>query len=92
MSELSASVEVSLGRQGRRVIPAPLRRALELEEGDRLVARQEAGRLVLEEPDRIKTRLKARFAQVPVERALVDELISERREQFCLEDSRRESV
>ena len=80
MGEMFASVEVSLGRQGRLVIPAPLRRALELEEGDRLVARQEADRLVLEKPDGIKTRLKARFAQVPVERALVDELISERRE------------
>lgn len=92
MSELSASVEVSLGRRGRLVIPAPLRRALELEEGDRLVARQEADRLVLEKPDRIKTWLKARFAQVPVERALVDELIAERREQFCSEDSPRQSV
>ena len=51
MGEMSASVEVSLGRQGRLVIPAPLRRALELEEGDRL---------------------KARFAQVPVERACDD--------------------
>ena len=80
MSEMSVSVEVSLGRQGRLVIPAALRRALELEEGDRLVARQEADRLVLEKPDGIKTRLKARFAQVPVERALVDELIAERRE------------
>ncbi len=89
---LSASVEVSLGRQGRLVIPAPLRRALELQEGDRLVARQEADRLVLEKPDRVKKRLKARFAQVPDDRALVDELIAERREQFCLEDSRPESV
>lgn len=79
MGEMSASVEVSLGRQGRLVIPAPLRRAMELEEGDRLVARQEADRLVLEKPDRIKRRLKARFAQVPAQRALVDELIGERR-------------
>ena len=62
MGEMFASVEVSLGHQGR------------------LVARQEADRLVLEKPDGIKTRLKARFAQVPVERALVDELITERRE------------
>ena len=44
------------------------------------MARQEADRLVLEKPDGIKTRLKARFAQVPVGRALVDELITERRE------------
>ena len=80
MSEMSVSVEVNLGRQGRLVIPAPLRRAMELEEGDRLVARQEADRLVLEKPDGIKRRLRARFAQVPVERALVGELIAERRE------------
>ena len=92
MGEMSASVEVSLGRQGRLVIPAPLRRVLELEEGDRLMARQEANRLVLEKPDRIKRRLKARFAKVPVECALVDELIAERREQFSIEDGRRESV
>ena len=85
MSESSASVEVSLGRQGRLVIPAPLRRSLGLEEGDRLVARQEADRLVLEKPEQIKQRLKARFSRVPLERRLVDELIAERRE-----ESRRE--
>jgi AbrB family looped-hinge helix DNA binding protein len=87
MGEPSASVEVSLGRQGRLVIPAPLRRSLGLEEGDRLVARQEADRLVLEKPQQIKQRLKARFAQVPSERRLVDELIAERSE-----ESRREGV
>lgn len=74
-------MEVSLGRQGRLVIPAPLLRSLGLEEGDRLVARQEADRLVLEKPKQIKQRLKARFAQVPVERRLVNELIAERREE-----------
>lgn len=49
--------------------------------GDRLVARQEADRLVLEKPEQIKQRLKARFTQVPVERRLVNELIAERREE-----------
>ena len=92
MSERSTSVDVTLGRQGRLVIPAPLRRALGLEEGDRLVARQEADRLVLEKPERIKKRLKARFAQVPGEHALVDELMAERREQVSIEDGRRESL
>lgn len=87
MSELSAAVEVSLGRQGRLVIPAQLRRSLGFEEGDRLVVRQEADRLVLEKPEQIKQRLKARFAQVPVERRLVEELIAERRVQ-----SQREGV
>jgi len=85
MSDNTASVDVSLGRQGRLVIPASLRRSLGLEEGDRLVARQEANRLVIEKPEQIKQRLKARFAQVPAERRLVDELIAERRE-----ESRRE--
>ncbi len=81
MFQISSSVEVCLGRQGRLVIPAPLRRSLGLEEGDRLVARQVAGRLVLEKPERIKQRLKACFAQIPAEGGLMDELIAERCEQ-----------
>lgn len=81
MNELSKSVEVHLGRQGRLVIPAALRRLLGFEEGDTLVAREEAGRLVLEKPEMIKQRLKARFARVPSDRSLVDELIAERREE-----------
>ena len=85
MGDVAASVEVSLGRQGRVVIPASLRRSLGLQEGDRLVARQEASRLVLEKPDQIKQRLRARFAQVPAERSLVDELIAERREESLSE-------
>lgn len=85
MNDNAASVDVSLGRQGRLVIPAQLRRSLGLVEGDRLVARQEANRLVIEKPEQIKQRLKARFAQVPAERNLVDELIADRRE-----ESRRE--
>ncbi|MBD1193871.1 AbrB/MazE/SpoVT family DNA-binding domain-containing protein [Vulcanococcus sp. Clear-D1] len=81
MPEPSLPAEVSLGRQGRLVIPAPLRRSLGLGEGDRLVARQESGRLVLEKADQIKQRLQARFAQVPGNRDLADELIAERREE-----------
>jgi AbrB family looped-hinge helix DNA binding protein len=80
MSDLSRSVEVNLGRQGRVVIPATLRRLLGFTEGDTLVAREEAGRLVLEKPELIKQRLKARFAHLPKERSLADELIAERRE------------
>ncbi|MBC1195382.1 AbrB/MazE/SpoVT family DNA-binding domain-containing protein [Microcystis aeruginosa BLCCF158] len=80
MNEGSKSVEVHLGGQGRLVIPATLRRVLGLEEGDRLIAREESGRLVLEKREILKQRLKARFAQLPQERSLVDELIAERRE------------
>lgn len=69
-----------MGRQGRLVIPAALRQLLGFEEGDTLVAREEAGRLVLEKQAMVKQRLKARFAQVPNDRSLADELIAERRE------------
>jgi bifunctional DNA-binding transcriptional regulator/antitoxin component of YhaV-PrlF toxin-antitoxin module len=80
MDKLSKSVEVHLGSQGRLVIPIALRQLLGFEEGDTLVARSEAGRLVLEKQAMVKQRLKARFAQVPNDRSLVDELIAERRE------------
>ena len=80
MGEPPKSVEIHLGHQGQLTIPAYLRRLLGFEEGDRLVVREEAGRLVLEKPDAIKQRLKARFAQVSKNRSLVDELIAERRE------------
>jgi bifunctional DNA-binding transcriptional regulator/antitoxin component of YhaV-PrlF toxin-antitoxin module len=36
------------------VIPASLRRSLGLTDGDRLIAREEAGRLVLEKQETIK--------------------------------------
>ena len=74
------SVEVHLGCQGRLVIPASLRRSLELKEGDKLIAHEEEGRLVLEKQSTIKQRLKNRFTQVPKNRSLADELIGERRE------------
>lgn len=43
--------------------------------------------LALGKPEQIKQRLKARFAQVPQERRLVEELIAERRD-----ESRREGA
>lgn len=87
MDKSLKSVEVHLGRQGRLVIPATLRRSLGLTEGDKLIAREEAGRLVLEKQDTIKERLKARFAKVPQDRSLAEELIRERQEK-----SKREAV
>ena len=80
MDKLSKSVEVHLGCQGRLVIPAMLRRSLELEEGDKLIAREEGGRLVLEKQNTIKQRLKNRFTKISKDRSLASELIAERRE------------
>lgn len=77
---MSKAMEVNIGKQGRLVIPADLRRSLGLSEGDRLIAREEDGRLVLEKPEAITKRLRALFAHIPDDRSLVDELIAERRE------------
>lgn len=79
MSKVSRSIELYLGDQGQLVIPAPLQQQLGFERGDRLLAHMEGGKLVLEKPEAIKQRLKARFANVPPNRSLVDELLAERR-------------
>ncbi|MDB9519330.1 AbrB/MazE/SpoVT family DNA-binding domain-containing protein [Roseofilum reptotaenium CS-1145] len=79
MSEVSPSIELYMGDQGQLVIPAPLQQKLGVESGDRLLVRMEGGKLVLEKPEAIKQRLKARFANVPQNRSLVDELLAERR-------------
>ena len=68
-----------LGKQGRLVIPAVLRRALGLRPGDRLIARQEGDRIVLEKREGILSRVKRRFAVVPAQVDLVEELLAERR-------------
>ena len=85
MDELTKSVEVHLGRQGRLVIPASLRRSLGFETGDALIAREEEGRLVLVKQETVKRRLKTRFAHVSKDRSLADELIAERREEAIRE-------
>lgn len=87
MSESSTYAEVHLDPQGRLVIPAPIRRSLGLEAGDLLIVRLESGRLVLEKPETIKYRLKARFSGLPKGIGLADELLAERREEAKREAS-----
>jgi AbrB family looped-hinge helix DNA binding protein len=82
----SEAVAVTVGPKGRLVVPAALRRRLGISQGDVLVARAENDRLVLESRDAILARLQRRFAAVPADVSLVDELLEERRE-----ESRRES-
>lgn len=73
-------ISISIGKQGRIVIPAALRQSLDISEGDKLVACEEDGRLVIEKPEAVTKRIRALFAHIPEERSLVDELILERRE------------
>ena len=72
---------VHVGLQGRIVIPAHIRRALDIRPGQILIARTEDGRLVLETREQVLARLQDTFSQVPGNLSLVDELIAERREE-----------
>jgi AbrB family looped-hinge helix DNA binding protein len=74
------TIAVTVGPQGRLVVPAPLRRRLGIETGDVLVARADDDRLVLERRDAILARVRARLAVVPADVLMADELIAERRE------------
>lgn len=75
------SGSVSVGPQGRIVIPAPLRRELHLKTGDELVARIDEGRLILETREAALARIQALFKSVAKGRSLVDDLFAERREE-----------
>ncbi|MEZ0321388.1 MAG: AbrB/MazE/SpoVT family DNA-binding domain-containing protein [Thermus sp.] len=63
--------------QGRVLLPSPLRRALGLGPGSRLVALVEEGRLVLEPWERVEEELWRELADI--EGSLADELIQGRR-------------
>jgi len=79
MHPMEGHNEIQLSAQGRLVIPAALRRALGFQPGDKLIAYQEDGRLVLEKSSTIERRLKQRFDHIPEGERLADELIAERR-------------
>ncbi len=81
MPESTTQTEIQLDPQGRIVIPAYLRRTLGFEAGDRLIARKEDGRLILEKPEVIKQRLKKRFARIPSTISLAQQLIDERKKE-----------
>jgi len=71
---------VNVGPQGRVVLPAVYRVALGLGEGDQLVARVDAGRLVLETRENILRRLQVHVrGSVRPGVSLADELVAERR-------------
>ncbi len=84
MAEQGA-IEVTIGRQGRLVVPALLRRQLGIETGDVLVARAEDDRLVLEPRQTVLARLRRRYADVPADVSLADDLIAQRREESVRE-------
>lgn len=84
-TQYSEQASVSVGRQGRVVIPARMRQELGIGEGDELVARLEEGRVVLEKRQNVLERVRRRFS-VSRGGSLADELIAERREEAQREE------
>ena len=74
MSDTSGS-RVEVGKQGRIVIPASIRRELGIEEGTKLAVRIKDGAIELLTDDAIDVRLRAIFANA----AGSEELLAERR-------------
>ena len=66
------------------VVPASIRKALGFEPGETLVARVEDEHLVIEKPESVERRIRARFRNTG-SRSLTDELIAERREEVLRE-------
>ena len=85
MDRIPAST-VTVGPQGRLVIPSEIRRKMGIGSGDVLLALVEDERLVLEKREAVLQRLLRRFEHVPVEVSLSDDLILERRSAFRREE------
>lgn len=70
---------LSLGRQGRLVIPADIREALGLSPGDRINIRLDGPRIVMERPADAIEEIRALGREKTPNRSFVDELLAERR-------------
>ena len=77
--------EITVGPQGRFVIPAKIRKEMGIVAGGTLIARLNAGQLVLEKPETVLARLKTTFSNVSSDISLVDELIADRQDEASQE-------
>ncbi len=78
-------VTVTVGPQGRLVIPAQVRRALNISPGDRLSLAVEGERLSLEPAAAAAARARGMLSHLRTDVSAVDELIAERREEATRE-------
>lgn len=76
---------VTIKPDGRVLVPAALRHEFGAAPGEPLVARVEAGRLVLERRADVLRRAQERFAKVDPKDSLVDELLADRRAEVASE-------
>lgn len=78
---------LSLGDRGRLVLPAPVRRRLGVEAGDRLIAIVDSDGVRLVSLREQVGRMAGMFRDVAPGRSLVDELIADRRAEAAREAS-----
>ena len=76
---IDVDATVTLGKQGRLVIPAEMRSALGWPPGERLHVRVDGPRIVIERPKDAVAQLRSLGKHVAHGRSLVDELLAERR-------------
>ncbi len=79
---------MTIGRQGRAVIPASIRKELGLRPGDTVAVRVEGGRVVIESRKAVLERLMRTFDHIPKSRSLARELLAERRREARREGAR----
>ena len=87
MEKTTSLKSVTVGPQGRLVIPYEVRRKMGIAPGDTLLARVEDQRLVLEKREAILERVRQRFAHIPANVSLADELIADRRAESLREET-----
>lgn len=80
MVNLMHTTELSVGKQGRIVIPANLRQQLAIKPGSQLLAWVENGRLIMETREQLWQFVHQACSQIPKDVSLAQELIDERRE------------
>ncbi|MCF6237000.1 MAG: AbrB/MazE/SpoVT family DNA-binding domain-containing protein [Gammaproteobacteria bacterium] len=78
-------LNISLGQNGRIVIPASIRKSLGLKQGQRLRLHLDNQKIVLEKTDDVIQKLQHRFGFI--KQSLSKELIQERRQEAMKEDS-----
>ncbi len=79
---------VTVGPQGRVVIPAPVRRRLGISPGDELALTVDGHRLVLEPRAVAAARARGMFKHLATGTSVVDELLADRREEARRQEER----
>ena len=87
MARTTHRAEVRFGTHGRLTVPASIQEALGFRSGERLVARTEGEKLVIEKPVSVEHRIRARFRSA-VGRSFANELVEERHEEVRREIGR----